>query len=435
MTNHNELTLWDKVDPDLASTRSGSPRSSTSSAEPKSLIRRTRFIALDIFASILWLYAASRTFLGDIDRWILNHIAPGFEWVLHYRALGFLLLAAAFGLVARRRFRWVPLYVILFPLVVLFWRLPKLLYRKGSWNVTFGVVHLLIASLRSARFALVGAAVIAFSGLAILNSAKPTLLIPAVLALMGLWLASIWKAFRYSMTPTRFVNAQRRFIDRILDSPQFWDNVVKVDDDLRDPSLETLSENQTQELMNKAGHGLIVYEAARFLATRLDEYRKSGASTVFSFASILGLLAQAVITFTLANLAVVTLAPAQYEIASNADVGIVAYYSFTSLFVTEVSAMSPTGGWAISLYILAGISTAVILMIVLASLFFGLKQSKVNIEAESAIQEMRRRADEFAGQLYREHEVPLSTLKSRLEELGWGLIGFLAYLASERDSE
>jgi hypothetical protein len=320
--------------------------------------------------------------------------------------------------------------VLFFPLVVLFWKLPRFLYRRRSWTLVLGALHVAVASIRGLKFTTLSITLAAFSFLAILTSTNDKVLIVACLALLILWFVNLYKAFRYSLAPARFVRQQQRLLERLLLSERTW-TFFEVDKSVRDPALVKMTATQQQQFLLKVGTGLIAHRGSHFWAYRLDHYRKSGVSIVFSAMSIIGLLFQAVITFMFVNEAIYEISPEQFQVDGSPSYVLFAYYSFASLFVSEISAITPVGSWAAATQMVAGFSTAVVVFILIATIFFGIRQSRTDESANEAISQMRRKGDEFAVKLSGEYELSVEAISRRLTDLGWDLLGLLAYFSRE----
>ncbi len=431
MSQHKQLSIWDKLDPAQLGSMQKPASGFFSRPDESKWSRRRRLLfwrSLDALSMFLWAYTFARAFVGDVDRWLLGKAVPGLVWILDFRIFGFLLLASLLLLLVKRKYLWVPLYVIFFPLVLLCWNLPRFLRRRGSWTFALGVVHVLVSSVQGVRFTVVSLTVAAFACLAIVVSQEEMVLLVAAAALVLLWAHLLVRAFKYALSPARFVHAQQRALGRVLGSDAFW-KLVSVKEGLRDPRLVRFDSEQANQLMLSTGLGLAGYRASQFWAFRLDEYRRSGASIVFSAAAIIGLLVQAVLTFTFVNGAIYKADPSQYAVDGEVGYPLLAYYSFASLFVNEISAMAPRGGMAAAAHLAGGFSTAVLVFILIATLFFGIKQSRTDESATAAIAEMRRRGDEFAARLSKEYEQPVEHLLRRFTDLGWDFFGILTYLA------
>lgn len=434
MSHARNGSIFDRLSQDLEF-RGGGPveaaweRGKAEEAEegPQSRFGRGRWLLLDFGATFAWIYVLMRLFVGDFERWILTAVKPEWQWVLDFRFFLFLFVLAGVALFFKKKYLWIPLYMFFFPVIILVWKVPRALYKRGSWTIALGVIHVAIASIRGIRFSILAAALVAFSSLTIIVSESKWPLTLASPAILVLWVVLLLKAFRYALTPARFVTTQRRLFDKVLSGKMFW-SLVSVDEKHRGQNVEVLDREQSQQVLARVGFGLIAYRGSQLWSYQLDRYRRSGASIIFSAASVIGLIIQGVISFTLVNFAVFKVDPSQFSINGSTSLAMFSYYSFASLFVSEISVIAPAGGVAAALSVTAGFSAAVVVMILIATVFFGFRQSKSDEAANQEIRQLREQGDHFAERLGEEYDLTVEELFRRVADLGWDLLGILAYL-------
>lgn len=431
-------TIWDKIDASVGVL--GLVEQPPGSREPEAAgkgarsagRRRLRFALADIAGSALWIYAFAKIFIADFDRWVVERVAPGVIWLVDYRAFGFLAIATVILLLLRKRKAWWMVYILAFPLVILFWKLPRFYYRRRNWVLLIGTLHVAWTCFRGLRFGVAVLTLIAASVLSILLVDLPWLLWTASGVLTATWFAALVVAFRDAIAPSSFVRSQRSIMNRVLDSDRFW-NFVALEDRVKSAEVERLDREQLNSVMTRASVGLITHRSGLVWAYQLDKYRRSGVSNLFSVISIASLILQAIVTFTFINLALFKLDPSQFVFDAEPGVPTFVYYAFGSIFVSEVSLLTPGGDWASALQVLAGFSAGVLGLLLVVTLFFGIRHARADEAATKAIQQMRRRSDEFARRVAQEFElVSIDELLRRVMSLGAvGLGGIIAYLNAQ----
>ncbi len=171
---------------------------------------------LDVFASVVWSFIVVKLFIGDFDRVILAAIAPQAVWVLDFRWLLVLVLAALLLLLFNSRRLGLSLaYVIGFPLVLLCWKLPKFLIKKRSSLLVVGLAGIFTSIGSRARPFVIALASACLSGFMISSSEMPWV----VAGTIGMSLTLIWwlaiTAFDL-LRSTAFIRAQKKLIDWAL---------------------------------------------------------------------------------------------------------------------------------------------------------------------------------------------------------------------------
>jgi hypothetical protein len=218
-------------------------------------------------------------------------------------------------------------------------------------------------------------------------------------------------------------------LDRILSNRWLW-TFVRVDDPVRNAKVVKLSQQEVSTFATRAIGGYLLYRASLFWAYRLDRYRQTASSVVFSGLTVLTLIVQALVTFTLVNMAIFKTAPDQFASdLTHPGVLIFGYYSFDSLCASEISILRPVGSVAAAANMTAGFSTAIVIIVLLSALMFGFKQSKSDQFATEEIRRMRRRGDQFAKQLMAEYETNLEDLVRRVTRVSGVFVRYAEYLA------
>jgi hypothetical protein len=92
------------------------------------------WIGLDLVAILFWLYAVVKLFVFDVDVYFASLAGPEFVWLLNYKLLillGFVLIAM---LITRSLVLGLSVvYIAVYPLVICFWKLPRLVWKQQSW--------------------------------------------------------------------------------------------------------------------------------------------------------------------------------------------------------------------------------------------------------------------------------------------------------------
>ncbi|SEE20924.1 hypothetical protein [Ruania alba] len=424
--------LWERLNyrPAAVPHSSGSDEATQEQdAAAKKRRRRRQFRLLKIVSVLVWLYSLARIFVGDIDTWIAERTAPGYAWILDYRffiALGVTSLAL---MMFRRKHFWIPLYVTLFPLIVIFWIIPSAIYKRRSMSLAIGAVHAITALGRTFRANFTLFTVCAFSTLAVTLPAPPWVGWSAIIAVFTVWMITLYRVVCYAFSPGSFVQTQRSLIQRVLDSGVVW-RVVQFPSEARENRGEVFTVSESQRIVQAAGFGFISYRVAHYWATKLDRYRKSAASIAFSAIAMVGAAFLGVYLFTLINLAVWSIDTQQFQVTGDPNFLTFVRYSIASMYGSEIAAITPNGSIAAAANILAWASAGLILAMVIVSVVFGYRSTRVDEGASTEIAKLRDSTRHFGGRLSVEYQVSMDELADRLRSLGFDLLGLLAYLSS-----
>src|SRR6266545_2816589 len=127
----------------------------------------------------LWLFILTKVFVYDVDILFVGILPPQANTFLKYKFFVILGVIALLWLtLGNRRFFRTVAYVLYYPIVVLFWKIPKVLSKNWVLLLVFApAIHSLITNFRMNFILSVGALL---SGLVILLSNSPPYLIAAM---------------------------------------------------------------------------------------------------------------------------------------------------------------------------------------------------------------------------------------------------------------
>lgn len=427
----SNLTIWDKIDLSQFTSNSDTNEAQQSIQEDPAADRRRRryFRLLDGLATVFWLYLVIKIFLGDLDIYFIRKVLPSAAWVIDYRFLIIIFAALLVSLVFRKWFGLAILYIAIFPLVVIVWKVPRLIYRRRDWNLAIGILHIATAGFNNHRYVL---AIVGFGGLAaILVSAgnSPVVLGASLAISLGLLLVGIYKSIRYAVIPSRFLKIQRRLVDRFMKSKvtaaQFNAS------DLRKADIQKFSKEQADAFLQRVGNCVIAHQIMYIWAYRIDEYRRSISAIVFSALSVVWMLALMVYCFTIANLSIYKLDHNQYSYTVAPNVIKFIYYSFASLYINEINGLSPQGNGAVILKIVAGFCGAILLLTLIVTLFLSYRQTRDDRMAQQTIDEIRQQGKELESKFNSEFEVTPDEAVQRLQEFGYAMMGIIVFLTKQ----
>ena len=109
-----------------------------------------RKILAELFAIFIWLFFSIKLFLFDLDVYIFQKIDPSYYWILRYKfffiVIIFIIIAFAFK---KRKFQLFTFFVLGYPLILLFWRIPKTLFKTKNWIGVFAAIGISVSFFKS----------------------------------------------------------------------------------------------------------------------------------------------------------------------------------------------------------------------------------------------------------------------------------------------
>lgn len=419
-------SIWEKIDLDeyaeARAAEAAPPSTKGSPSDPETGWQRARKRAywLTVWSASVafWVYAPAKIFVGDVDRWIVSNVAPSLQWLLDFRFLVFLVFAS-FALVFFRKWIYLGsfLHIAFFPLIVVFFYIPRFLFRQRSWLPALGLLHATWQSVRSLRFAVVGFTIVALSTTFIALDAWSPVQAIAITSLIALWTILLLRACISAIRPVSFIQAQQRALSYAMSSKAVQTMASPAPGHMR-ADVVKLSKAQVDQVVMNASIAVCVYAAGYHLADQLEKYRKSSASIAFNALGIAALSLEAIALFTLSNYGLFQISPGQFKGVTDPSFALFTRYSVSAMFFSEIAALQPVGDIANWFSVYAGISFGVIFLVLVVGLAFSFRSTREDAAAEEAIAEMRKRSDSYAARLATEYELPMNELISRLIAMG-----------------
>jgi hypothetical protein len=433
MMNGSEINIWQKVDYGLARQEKGDSEEKTPAetiAERSRQWRRWR-ISLDVVGTIFWVYVTLKVFFFDVDRELVESLIPGHDWIIDFRFLAFLIIAAIAVLaLGPRKALLCGAYIFFFPLIVLIWKLPKLLYKSKSWISLFAAIHVVASVLANFRYAVIATALGVLSAVLILWTNSHALLAFAMAVIASLLLLALGRTLLFSAQPASFIDIQEKALARIRKSnglPQ----IAAISDELRDNQVQRFNEQQQMQFLMNLQSAVLMQRLPLFWAYQLEQYRRSPVPVLFTGLAYAWLVLQTVIGLALLNYGLYKIDPSAFQFEDAPSILVFGRYAVSSLSGSEIGAVQPEGAFANVLFLGATALGIIFLIGFVVGLFLSFRQKSQDAALREMIHGFKEQSRELDRQLQREYDVvSAEEALRRLEELKAGLLGIITFFSS-----
>jgi hypothetical protein len=398
--------------------------SSSSDSSPGSRLRPNRL--LDTAGLVFWLYILVKVFVIDLDRVLLRAVSPGFESLVDFRILLYLAIFAIVLALGRRR--WLRLlYVALFPLVVLFWKLPYLFWRHKSWPVFLATLQTIASISVDLRYRLTVAAVWLIATICVLFVEIRLIDALAVILLVAIALASTARFIVRTIAKPSFTALQRRWIERLLKTDQLR-GLWRLTDEYSNPGIERYTDTQVQQVAMKISTGVMVNKLLYVWAYRLDEYRRKFApALIFAAISFVWLFLTTVFTLSLGSLALDRASSNEYVTQGAPTLANFVVHTLAALMGGEAGAIQASGQMALWLQSLVTVIGVIGLVSVILNVGLTVRRERDEAATKELADELRERAAAQEQLFIAEYSVGTDEARRRLETLGSGFTFLVTY--------
>lgn len=123
----------------------------------------------ELFALLLWFYLVVKLFIFDFDVYLIESYMPSFMWTVRFKFLLYLVFLSTYWLlVGDKNFFKTIGYILIYPFILFFWRIPKMLFR--NWFLVFTTLSFAVSFFKSFKINIVTFTVISVSTVLILIS-------------------------------------------------------------------------------------------------------------------------------------------------------------------------------------------------------------------------------------------------------------------------
>ena len=146
------------------------PPSVAGQGAKKTLGSRLRTCTRELLGMGIWSYGVIKLWVFDLDIFLVNRLAPGLMWIIHYKFLLIVAAVAAAALMTKKAtvIGWL-LYIIFYPLIVL-GRVIYLVFKQKSWSLALACINSVVSFFRSLKYNLLVGAGFVRAGAAALYS-------------------------------------------------------------------------------------------------------------------------------------------------------------------------------------------------------------------------------------------------------------------------
>jgi len=426
MDNAKEITIWDKLQVDQAATK---PKSKDGSTTKKKGSNYKIIGQLGkVFGIPFWTYLIIQVFFFDIDAYLKTALPQNTGFIVDYKFFAFLLITALFALFIKRYYL-VYLYIIIYPLTVLFWEFPKLIYKFKSWLVFLGVIDAISSFFYKIKYKIIVTTTTLFGFLLVfVFNSKPVIVFGCIVLALVL-IFSIARTIYLSFKTPVFLKFQSGVIGKIIKS-NFTRHLILIDDKIKQSKAKKLTREQSNTVLTNLQTGLLFHRIIYFWAYQLEKYRASKISFVLGGISYIWLFIKLVVFLAFINYGIYRINPAEFKLTSGSFIHFI-NYSLNSLFFNETSQLLAIGNFSTAVRIISGVTWYLLLTVLVFNFIYVAKQSKDDRELSGAINEIKNQGKELEMQIKGEYSVTAEEGIKKLQDFKTGLLSLILLISSK----
>ena len=158
----------------------------------------------DVIAIFIWMSLVLKITVFDWDIYLITNYAPSLQWLLSYKIFLFLgLISISWLVIGKNNFPLFCLYVIGYPFVLFFWKMPKLLFR--NWSAAFIIAPVIFEVFTAFRFYFISCSFASIAAACILAPQSTVgILLTSMVTLFIFLVMCLWLNLRQAYKSTVF---------------------------------------------------------------------------------------------------------------------------------------------------------------------------------------------------------------------------------------
>lgn len=385
--------------------------------EEKTKVGNVERILREICSLVLWLFFFIKVVVFDIDVYLAEKYASSFRWILDYRFFGLLILISiALLLSVKKRSRKFLVYVIAYPLIILFWKLPKLIFR--NWALAIAFAPAVYELIRSFRFTFILMTVASVSALSIVFSSNPFIIVPSMVFL-GLYLImdlyrNLRRAYRSSIFQGLADLIKKLRVKFASEKEVGWKKVEY------DPASEKSSKDYESQLLGV----YFVNWGTEFISEKLYEVAKSRKPDLYLMASWLRIVIVTSLIYAFEYWALYKMMPLSFSSDYSLNFWCFWGFSFGKFTPSSISSIRPISTIA-SVISYSELFCALIILVIFVFSVLTAARERYKDDIDDFITEVRTFGNEMQEHFFLLYNLALSDVEGFLLRNNAGMINWL----------
>jgi len=399
----------------------------------KNISKWLKKTAREIVAVLFWAYIIIKVFIFDFDVLILNKLLPNYAWLLDYKFFILLGILAIIFLISKNKqiITW-SLFILFYPFIVLFWKIPSFLFKNKNWNYVFALVDSIVSFFESPKLPFIKAAFFLITALIIFLSKNTIILwISICITTMILFWEYVQKTTSIFKPPstyklyTKFIRSYGNFIQT--------NPAVAPSEIIKTSSDDTPEKIEEQKKATHIQQIVLFNRVCIFLAKKIKAYQESKFNVLSYVFGILIIILFTIFSFALINYGLFKINPSNYSYTISPNFFNFFFYSFNGLLsnsIPELVAIKP----ASQVLFMMELSADVFLLVIFVGLVFNIKDQKMVRQIDDLIADLSNEGEEMESYLKSKYQYnSISDAMEALKKLNMALTDLLYKITESID--
>ena len=395
------------------------PSQAAQSGFRKGLFRTAR----EVVAPLVWVYILVKLFVFDADVYLINRFIPSADWLITFKPLVIMAILALTLLAIKSTNLLILLaFIIFYPVIVIFWRIPRSIYIRRSWSMGFFAINSALSAAVNFKYNFVSTSALAIVAAIGLTLSGRIWMSVSIVGIFGLLLLAYFRRFTAVFRPSQIFSAYREFVPKMREATT---SACAPDPEYQGLALDLMTEPQRQKWIQNLQTLVLSNTLYIFIANRMSDYQKSKYNILSYIISILWLIVITVLSFSVVYFALYKVDHSLFRSPSIPSYFDFLYLSFTIFLKGGSANLAAIGPLSQAAAMAEGIFQ-LLLFSILISLVLSVRGSRYEREMEGVIKGLENDSSFLESYIREQYNVPsLSDAIALLEDAKSSLIGFI----------
>lgn len=377
-------------------------------------------------AIFLWAAIVTKLFVYDFDVYLIQKFSSASSWIVEYKFFAFLALLCFVGaFLGQKSLRSGLVYVLLYPFVLVLWRMPTLIFRNWALAIAFApAIHSIATTFRTT---LIWVACALLAGYTIAVTGSDCLIVGGMLVLFIFLVRHLWHVFTRALQPSRVFASLATVVEK---TDRFFD--ARSLSSARLSEFAPESDEYRNEYRVSLATAYLINSCLRYLARKLQAVAESGKLEVYFIATLLRTLVLAVVIFAFQYWALYRLSPASFQPSDHLVFWDFLGLSINTLMTASVSRITPVGASAQVLCHLELIVT-LLLISILAVIIWAVAREHYREDLARAIDKLNASEQRLVEQIERDFGGTYDELELHLVDYNLWLVNAMRKMRGQAE--
>ncbi|HCE57944.1 MAG TPA: hypothetical protein DER09_09015 [Prolixibacteraceae bacterium] len=336
-----------------------------------------KFLTKHIIYSLTWILSIwIIIFRGDY--FLLKILPANLDWIV--KIVPFTLIGLILVFMIKSKWYY-NLSLIFYPLLLIFWFIPKTVLQKGKIYLLSGYVNFIYNRFKRFKSTLIHSSITILAILLLIVTDSDIVRICSMLYFSVFYYKVVIKYIRQSLQPVKLFGANvEKSLDELIKQPEKSYSIIKSFEETKGD--EKLLEDELK--LKRVERLIIANTLIEYLGANLSGFKGKRAFVISWIYQLIGFVIITVTYFTFINFELFIVDNSSFKVTSDPTLFDFFYYTVKTFIFSNIELILPVGVLARIIEIISFLTVGVFILIIVTSVIFSLRQDRINANIQKA---------------------------------------------------